>query len=267
MRGSTGCRRRGASGSSCCCCRSAAWFELYDLFFTAYVGPGLVRSGLFSSTTTSFFGISGLASFVAATFAGLFIGTHGLRLRRRPLRPALDLHLLAAVVHRGDGRSWRSRPPATAINLWRLIAGIGIGVELVTIDTYIAELMPKDMRGRAFAFNQSVQFSVVPVVAFLAWYLVPLSPLGFDGWRWVVLIGAFGAVCVWFIRLGVPESPRWLAQRGRIVEAEKIVARLEAKIAPSTASPCRRCRRRSARRAAPVLPRSSARDTARARSC
>src|ERR1700758_5557965 len=50
-------------------------FEYYDLFFTAYIGPGLVRSGLFSNTSAAFFGFSGLASFVAATFAGLFIGT------------------------------------------------------------------------------------------------------------------------------------------------------------------------------------------------
>ena len=49
--------------------------------------------------------------------------------------------------------------------LWRLIAGIGIGVELVTIDTYIAELVPKHVRGRAFAYNQVIQFAVVPVVA------------------------------------------------------------------------------------------------------
>src|SRR5271169_7258579 len=51
------------------------WFEYYDLFFTAYVGPGLVRSGLFTSTSAAFFGFNGLASFVAATFAGLLIGT------------------------------------------------------------------------------------------------------------------------------------------------------------------------------------------------
>ena len=46
-------------------------FEMYDLFFTAYIGPGLVRSGLFSSSSASFFGFNGLASFVAATFAEL----------------------------------------------------------------------------------------------------------------------------------------------------------------------------------------------------
>jgi len=98
--------------------------------------------------------------------------------------------------------------------LWRMIAGIGIGVELVTIDTYIAELVPKHMRGRAFAFNQCVQFAVVPVVAFLAYILVPLSPLGWDGWRWVVAIGAVGALFVWFLRRAIPESPRWLLTHG-----------------------------------------------------
>ena len=51
------------------------WFEFYDLFMTAYVGPGLVKSGMYSVTTASFFGFSGLGAFVAASFAGLFIGT------------------------------------------------------------------------------------------------------------------------------------------------------------------------------------------------
>ena len=45
-----------------------------------------------------------------------------------------------------------------------------IGVELVTVDTYIAELVPKHVRGRAFAYNQVVQFMAVPTVAFLAWH-------------------------------------------------------------------------------------------------
>src|ERR1700693_6588973 len=44
------------------------WFEYYDLFFTAYVGPGLVRGGLFTSTSAAFFRFNGLASFVAAAF-------------------------------------------------------------------------------------------------------------------------------------------------------------------------------------------------------
>src|SRR5262245_7521520 len=50
-------------------------FEYYDLFLMGYIGPGLVRSGLFTSGSASLFGMTGLATFVAATFAGLFIGT------------------------------------------------------------------------------------------------------------------------------------------------------------------------------------------------
>ena len=97
-------------------------------------------------------------------------------------------------------------------------------MELVTIDTYVAELVPKHIRGRAFAFNQCVQFAVVPVVAFLSFLLVPLTPLGWDGWRWVVAIGAVGALFVWFLRRAIPESPRWLLTHSRLAEADVITA-------------------------------------------
>jgi putative MFS transporter len=82
-----------------------------------------------------------------------------------------------------------------------------------------------------------VQFLVVPVVALLSWQLVPISWQGLDGWRWVVLIGAVGAIVVWFLRLGVPESPRWLLQRGRIAEAEAVTARIEARVAADLGQP------------------------------
>jgi putative MFS transporter len=110
------------------------------------------------------------------------------------------------------------------------MAGLGIGVELVTIGTYISELVPKHIRGRAFACEQAVGFMAVPVVAFLAWLLVPRAPLGLDGWRWVVLIGAHGALFVWWIRRNLPESPRWLAQQGRVDEADRVMRALEAKV-------------------------------------
>jgi putative MFS transporter len=204
-------------------------FEYYDLFFTAYIGPGLVRSGLFSSTSASFFGLSGLASFVAATFAGRFIGTlvFGYKADRFGRRLIFTYSLLwysVATVAMAFQNS------AGGILAWRIIAGIGIGVELVTIDTYIAELVPKELRGRAFAFNQIVQFGVLPAVAFAAWLLVPLHPLGLDGWRWVVLIGAAGSLFVWVIRRGVPESPRWLIAHGKLEEAERVVGQMEARV-------------------------------------
>jgi putative MFS transporter len=51
------------------------FFEYYDLFFTGYIAPGLVASHILTSTTRGLFGTTGIASFVAAMFAGLFIGT------------------------------------------------------------------------------------------------------------------------------------------------------------------------------------------------
>ena len=76
---------------------------------------------------------------------------------------------------------------AAGLNFWRFMAGLGIGVELVTIGTYISELVPKQIRGRAFACEQAVGFLAVPVVAFLSYLLVPHKPFGLDGWRWVVI--------------------------------------------------------------------------------
>ena len=202
------------------------WFEYYDLFFTAYVGPGLVRSGLFTSTSAAFFGFNGLASFVAATFAGLLVGTllFGFaadRFGRRLIFTTSLLWYTAATVVMAFQHT------AHGIVLWRMIAGVGIGVELVTIDTYITELMPRQLRGRAIALSQIVGFTALPAVALLSWWLVPQKPLGLDGWRWVVIAGSLGAIFVWFIRRGLPESPRWLMSRGNFDEAERVAAAME----------------------------------------
>jgi putative MFS transporter len=211
-------------------------FEIYDLFFTGYIAPGLNRSGLLTTTTQAFFGFSGIGAFVAATFAGLFVGTFFLgfladRFGRRAIFTFALLGYSAASVIMACQTS------SEGLLLWRFIAGIGIGVEIITIDAYITELVPSWMRGRAFAVNQSVMFIAVPLVAFLSWWLVPLQPYGVDGWRWVVLIGAAGSMVIWVLRLYVPESPLWLARHGRTDEALKILAGLEASAGPAAARP------------------------------
>jgi putative MFS transporter len=56
---------------------------------------------------------------------------------------------------------------------------------------------------------------------------MPIHPLGFEGWRWVALIGASGALLAWWFRLVVPESPRWLALHGYRDKAQAILCELE----------------------------------------
>ncbi|MFZ0591793.1 MAG: MFS transporter, partial [Bryobacteraceae bacterium] len=202
------------------------FFELYDLLYSGYIAPGLVSSGILTATTVGWFGMTGVASFIASIFSGLFIGTIGCGFladrfgRRTIFTYSLLFYTVANLI-------MAFQTTAHGLNFWRFMAGIGIGVELVTIGTYISELVPKQIRGRAFACEQAVGFMSVPIVAFLSYLLVPHKPFGLDGWRWVVIIGAHAAVFVWFIRRALPESPRWLAQNGRLAEADALMLKLE----------------------------------------
>ena len=205
------------------------FFEIYDLLFTGYIAPGLVRSGILTSTTAGLFGTSGVASFIAALFSGLFVGTIacGFLADRFGRRAIFTYALLWYVV---ANTAMLLQTTALGLNTWRFISGLGIGVELITIGTYMSELAPKHLRGRAFAICQAVGFSAVPVVAFLSYLLVPRTPLGIDGWRWVVLLGGSSALMIWWFRRNLPESPRWLASKGRLDEADAVLSQLEARV-------------------------------------
>jgi MFS transporter, putative metabolite:H+ symporter len=213
-----------------------SFFEGYTIFTAAYIAPGIVKAGILTPTTRSFFGTTGYASFVAAMFAGFLVGTSCVsfiadRFGRR------SIFTWALLWFSVSSAAMAFQTTANALNFWRFMSGIGVGVEMVTIDAYLSELMSKATRGKAFALGSIMSFVASPICAALALWLVPSAPHEFQGWRWVVLIGSFGAIVVWPLRLAIPESPRWLAARGRFEEADRIVVALERRVEQETGQP------------------------------
>src|SRR5579863_6958426 len=175
------------------------FFDGYAIGLIGALGPGLFKAKIFTPTTVSFFGFTGFASFVAALFAGFFIAT-----------------LLVSYVADHFGRRaifaysllWfgianfimASMDTADGVNFWRFVSALGVGLELVTVDAYLSELVPKQSRGAAFALLQAMSAIAFLVTYFLSWKLTPTTLFGYDGWRWVAWIGSVGAVVIWWIR-------------------------------------------------------------------
>jgi len=143
-------------------------FELYDLFLTAYIAPGLVKANFFTPESLGPFsvlapyGAAGVGTFVFALFAGLFVGaiflghfadSYG---RRTVFTFSLIWYSITTAI-------MAFQTSGFGVDLWRFIAGIGIGVELVTIDTYVSELVPSSHRGRVRAHLR--KFGSLPMTA------------------------------------------------------------------------------------------------------
>src|SRR5271167_1173856 len=193
------------------------FFDLYDIFIVAYIGAALQQSG--------FLTLRQFAFFVAAGFLGMFVGTvvFGMGSDRMGRRSAFILLLLIySVFTFADAFA----PTAAWLIGLRFFAGLGIGAEIVVIDTYVTEVVPGRARGRYVAITQVAGFCAVPVAAVLSRLLVPTHFL-MSGWRWVMVIGASGALLSWWFRRRLPESPRWLESRGRVAEADAIMSGLE----------------------------------------
>ena len=202
------------------------FFELYDLFETGYISSGLMAAGVFHTGSEGVLGFSDQAAFASATFLGLFFGASLLapyadRFGRR-------LTFMCALMWYGVFSLLMAfQQSAEMIILFRFLVGIGLGVELVNIDTYLSEWVPAHLRSRAFAYSFFIQFLSVPAVALMSWWLVPQTILSLEGWRWVVIAGAVCSLVIWLIRKNLPESARWLAQQGRHQEAHKVLSEME----------------------------------------
>jgi putative MFS transporter len=106
--------------------------------------------------------------------------------------------------------------------IFRFFQGIGTGGEVPVASAYINEFIGAKKRGRFFLLYELI-FPVGLLFAGLAGYfLVPLF-----GWRALFIVGLVPAVLMIPMRVLMPESPRWLASKGRIEKADKVISMLE----------------------------------------
>ncbi len=108
--------------------------------------------------------------------------------------------------------------------VFRFFVGLGLGAELPVASTYVSEFAPARIRGRIIVILEAFWAVGWTASALIGYFVVPASD---NGWRWAFAIGAIPAVYALIVRWALPESPRWLAGRGRLDEAEKIVADFE----------------------------------------
>jgi putative MFS transporter len=205
------------------------FFDSYAIGMIGALGPGLFKAKIFTPTTVSFFGMTGFASFVSSLFAGffvaaLFVSQVADRFGRRAIFAYALLWFGVANFMMG------LQTTANGLNFWRFVSAVGVGLELVTVDTYLSELVPKKSRGAAFGLLQAMNALAFLTTYFLSWQLIPVNIYSYEGWTWVTWIGSGAAVIIWVIRLGLPESPRWLAQQGRLEEADRVMSDIEARV-------------------------------------
>ena len=113
-------------------------------------------------------------------------------------------------------------------NLFRIIGGIGVGVAAIVSPMYIAEIAPAKIRGRLVIVNQLAIVSGSLISAVVAYFLTPdLS--GIDAaecWRWMFATECIPVIILMLGLLLLPESPRWLVEKGRTEEAHKVLEKV-----------------------------------------
>ena len=128
----------------------------------------------------------------------------------------------------------------------RIIQGFGLGGEVPVAAAYISELARAKGRGR-FVLLYELVFPIGLVAAgFMGAWIVPRF-----GWQWMFVIGALPAFVAMVLQRLLPESPRWLATRGRNAEAQAALARSNAR---RRNPPANRCRHRKRSPSAGRLP-------------
>jgi SP family sugar porter-like MFS transporter len=166
---------------------------------------------------------------LGATFAGVLSDKFG----RKPL--LLVAGFLFVLTSLGTGLA----PTFILFIVNRLLGGIAIGIASCLSPLYIAEVSPAGMRGRLVSVNQLTIALGVVGAQFVNWLIVrPMQPgttiaqIPIDSWnvqlawRWMFAVTAAPAAVFFAAMIFVPESPRWLAKKGRSEMSARILARI-----------------------------------------
>jgi sugar porter (SP) family MFS transporter len=135
--------------------------------------------------------------------------------RKSSLLALATLYFVSAI---GCAFAWNW----TALIAFRLLGGLGIGGSSVLGPMYIAEISPRKWRGRLVGL---FQFNICTgiLIAYLSNYLIGLASLGPAEWRWKLGVSALPALAFGLLILRIPESPRWLVNKGRDLQAESVL--------------------------------------------
>jgi MFS transporter, putative metabolite:H+ symporter len=190
-------------------------FDAMDGAMIAFILPAVTPLWKLSSEQTGVVGSSAMIGYLfGAFFAGAVADLIG---RRKVMMYGLAIYSLATLVA-AFASSWQ------VLFWWRVVASVGTGVESAIIAPFLSEFVRKKDRGR-FVGSLAGFFSFGFVsAALLGYFIVPAYA---DGWRVVQIASALPIAMLLWWRRGLPESPRWLLERGRTAEAEATVTRIE----------------------------------------
>ena len=189
------------------------FFDGFDVYLAGAVLGALVKSGVSDLHQN--------ALFISATFAGMAIGAFlagylGDKFGRRfSYQANLAIFGIASIAGAlAPSMSW--------LIGFRFFMGIGLGAEIVLGFAMLSEFLPPAVRGKWAAALAFVANSSLLAATLLGYLIIPVL-----GWRWMFAIAGVGALYMLYLRKAMPESPRWLASKGRIEEAREIVTEIE----------------------------------------
>ncbi len=188
-----------------------------DGYALSIIGIALITMtpGLHLSTVE--IGLVGAASLVGIFFGGAVFGWLTDKIGRKQMYIA-DLIALAifSVLNGFATDAWQ-------VIICRLFLGMAIGADYPIATSLLAEFLPKKYRGRLLGAT-FVVWAVGAAVAYAVGFL--LRDIGPDAWRILVASPAIFAIITLLLRLGTPESPRWLLSRGRKDEARAVIKKV-----------------------------------------